>query len=683
MKKLQSSIFIIVIMLLSSPMIFGQDIEKLKKEAYDYFSYEDYQEALPLLMKIEEIDPTDPQVNYEIGICYMNSHHQDKALKYFKKAQELGYKKERVAEFYLNEEIQKWVSDDLDFNLGRAYHLHHEFDSAIKSYGQYKEKLKALKHHNKHHNNAHILDKFIVECQHGKELIKTPINVIIEPIKGKINSIYPEYVPVVSADETMMIFTSRRPNTTGGEKDPFDENHYIEDIYISYKDSLGEWSEPTHISENINTNEHDACIGLSPDAQKLFIYKNDHHNTGNIYVSTLKGDDWSVPEKMQEGINGKHSWEGSASISADEKWLFFTSNREEGKGGKDIYWSKKLPNGKWGVPINMGDSVNTQYDEDSPFIHADGKTLYFSSKGWNSMGGYDIFKTVYDEVSNTWSSPINIGYPINTADEDIFFVFTADGKRAYFSSHHEDSKGEQDIYVMHRNEEQESSLIVLKGVVTSTDKNIPVNSLITIINNDNGETVGVYNSNSTTGKYLIVLKPGHNYGISIDNDDYLPYSDNVNLPDIGEFYEEKKNIKLQPIEPGTVLVLNNVFFEYDESKLKSASFHELDKYVDYLKSKTHLYVEIAGHTDNKGSDAYNLKLSQERANSVVDYLVSKGIDKKRLVAVGYGEREPVEKNELANGKDNPQGRKKNRRTELIIHKSIEDGTGWQKHYKKK
>lgn len=683
--KLTLRLTILMTLLVSTFSVFAQndkEFKKLRKEADKYFSYEDYETALEKFKELYKTIPDEGKLNYEIGICYIHSHHQEKALEYFEKAKKAGFESEADPEFYLKSTIGKWVSDDLDFNLARAYHLHHNFKKAIEVYREYENKINSLKTHDASHNNTEILDKFIAECESGLELIKNPLNVIIESLGDTINSEYPDYVPVLSADETTLIFTSRRPNTTGGQLDPTDEEQYMEDIYISEKDNNGRWSEPKHISKNINTTEHDACIGLSPDGQQLFIYKNDHHNTGNIYVSNLEGSEWSVPEKMPEGINGKHSWEGSASISADENMLFFTSNREGGYGGKDIYWVRKLPSGKWAVPQNMGKHINTKYDEDSPFIHVDGKTLYYSSKGWNSMGGFDIFKTTYNEATREWSDPVNLGYPINSSDDDIFFVFTADGKRAYFSSHHEDSKGEQDLYVMHYPVKKQSALIVLKGKVTVKDTKKPISSVITVTDNATGNVVGVYNSNSFSGKYLAILKPGKNYGISASADGYLPFSHNINLPDSNKYYEETLDIELQPLTPGSVLVLNNVFFDYDKSDLKDISFHELDKYVKLLKERPTLYVEIAGHTDSRGNDDYNQTLSEDRAKAVVDYLVEKGVERKRLNATGYGEKHPVKPNDKEDGSDNPDGRAMNRRTELIIHETLKEGMNWKRHYDK-
>lgn len=648
-------------------------LEETEINARGYMDFEQYDKALELWLKADSVSPKDPKINYYLGVCYMHSLHQEKALDHLKFAKENGYDtyEDYVVELDFHDHFS---SLDIDFNLGRAYHLHHEFDKAIEHYKIFEDKIPPRASF--HDDEIGIMDRFIEQCLHAKELVKTPVKgVTIKNMGSIINSEYPDYVPVLSADESMLIFTTRRPSTTGGQLDPNSDDYYMEDIVVSYQDSLGNWSAPESISDNINTTEHESCIFLSADGQEMFIYKNDHHNAGNIWHSELSGDTWSAPVKLQDGINSK-AWEGSASMTANGKWLFFTSTRDGGAGGKDIYWAKRLPNNKWAEPRNMGPSINTIFDDDAPFIHPDAHTLYFSSRGHFGMGGFDIFKSEYDEASDSWSKAENIGYPINTADDDIFFVFSADGKRAYFSSHHEDSYGDKDIYMLTRPEEK-TSLIVLKGKITTKDGGEPVGATIRVINNETGEIQGIYSSNAYSGKYLIVLPTGKNLGISIDNEGFLPFSENINLPEKGEFYEEEKNIQLQSITPGSKAILKNVFFDYNMATLRPQSHAELDRYLDVLNQYPTLYIEIAGHTDNIGGDAYNKKLSQQRSESVMNYFIAKGIDKKRLYPQGYGEQFPIADNEK-NGVDNPVGRQQNRRTEIIIHEALKEGIPWTK-----
>ncbi|MFL5729270.1 MAG: OmpA family protein [Cytophagaceae bacterium] len=617
----------------------AKNTEKIAKE---YFRVEEYGQALPLYLKLDSVKPNNPHIMARVGICYLHTEFRFKALPYLEKAKNAGYAKDHIL-----------------FYIGRAYHLDHQFEPAIQSYEQ------SLKHFNgkKEHDQQKIkaAQRAIEMCKSGQELVKTPIDVNIENIGNSINSPFPDYAPVISADETVLIFTSRRPNTTGGQKD--ESNQYFEDIYMSTKDTNEKWSAPVNIGSNINTGGHDASIGLSADGQELFVYKND--GNGDIYYSILSGDKWSSPKKMPPNINNPKTWEPSASITPDERIFFFSSDREGGLGGRDIYVTKKLPNDQWALPRNLGPKINTPYDDDAPFIHPDGKTLYFSSKGHNSMGGFDIFTVQYDISKDSIYDLTNVGYPINTADDDIFFVWSADGTRAYFSSvRATDNVGEKDIYVLHRPKPKNVSLIVLKGKVTSKESGQPLAATLTVTDNETNQIIGVYNSNSFTGKYTVIIPPGKNYGIAVEAENHLSHSENVDIPYKEEYFEFTKDIVMEPLKTGSLTVLNNVFFDFSKSDLKKESYIELDRIVTMLKENPSLIVEIAGHTDNVGNDDANQILSENRSESVVKYLISKGIDPKRLCAKGYGEKFPVASN------DTEAGRQQNRRTELIIIESL-------------
>ena len=673
---------------ITSGVSFSQSIEQLNEDAHDFYEYDQFEKARELFEQLDSLEPNNGDHNYYLGMCWMHSEHQERALDYLKKARDLNFEADVAPELYKNEHGE-WVSEDLDFNLARCLHLNHEFAEAIEEYEAFKAKI--LKKHNhetkQDHHDILIIDGFVENAKNGIELKKNPVKADIVHLGEGINSEYPEYGPVVTTDESTIFFTSRRPNTTGGKRDPLDETQWMEDIYYSEKNANGEWGDAKLLHVNVNTNEHDAVIGISPDGQRMFIYKNAHKfkDGGDIYVSELDHDEWSVPRKMDENINGKHSWEGSASITSNGNILFFASDREGGFGGKDIYMSKKMPDGKWGKAINLGPSINTKEDEDAPFIHSDGATFYFSSKGHNSMGGYDIYKSTMIEATNEFSKAENLGYPINSANDDIFFVFSADGKRAYFASHHKDSYGDEDIYVMNLHPKEEVSLIVLKGKVIASDNNQPLKAQVTVIDNATGDTVGTYSTNTKTGKYTVILPPGKNYAVSVTSDTYIPHSENIDLPETGQYYEKELDVALNPIIAGSVTVLRNVFFDTDKSKLRPESHGELDRYVQLLKSNTKLFVEIAGHTDSVGSAKYNVKLSQARARSVMDYLSKKGIPKSRMIATGYGEDHPIATNKTV------EGRQSNRRTEIILHDEEKEGhwDDWEKwkekhgHYSKK
>ena len=333
-----------------------------------------------------------------------------------------------------------------------------------------------------------------------------------------VNSEYPDFAPVISADEATLIFTSRRAGGTTDDK-TLDDNQYYEDIYISTKNKDGEWGTAKPIGSNINSAGHEASIGLSADGQQLFIYKatfeKGDKGDGNIYKSDLNGDVWTVPEKMGSDINTDKSWETSACLTSDGQTLYFVSDREGGYGGRDIYKCVKLPNGEWSKSQNLGAPINTEYDEDGPFIHPDGKQLYFASKGHKSMGGFDIFFSTKNESDSgiSWTEPINMGHPINTTDDDVFFVTSTDGKRAYYSSFQEGGFGEKDIYQLSLNDQSQKDLAVLRGFIKMYNgTNLPFDTRVSVFDADTKEQITMETKpNSKSGKYLMVLPTNKRY----------------------------------------------------------------------------------------------------------------------------------------------------------------------------
>src|ERR1019366_3454891 len=519
--------------------------------------------------------------------------------------------------------------------------------------------LSMLSHHKDQEMKEEVIRQ-IEMCKVGKELTASPVKIKIENMGKNINSSYADYSPVLSADEATMIFTTRRSESTGGKLD--DSGLFFEDIYISHKiDSI--WSPAVSIGPPINTDGNEATVGISVDGQIILIYKDDNGD-GNIYATSLNGDQWTTPKKLNDNINTK-AWEPSAFISADGNTLYFTSNRDGGFGGRDIYKSNKLPDGEWAKATNLGSIINTPYDEDASFIHPDGVTLYFSSNGHNTMGGFDIFSTSLS-ANNEWTNPVNIGYPINTTEDDIFYVVSPDNKRAYYSSLKEGGIGEKDNYMITFSEYKEPPLTLLKGVITDICGRVPPVIDITVTDNETEKVVGIYHSNSKTGQYLFILPPGKNYNITYESEGYLFHSENLDVSINTNYYVIHKAIQLQPLVVGSKIVLNNIFFEFDKATLRSISKVELAKLFKLLNKNKELVVEISAHTDSKGSDEYNIKLSQRRAQSVVDYLIDKGISKSQMVATGYGKSQPVAANNNPDGSDNPVNRQLNRRAELKI-----------------
>jgi outer membrane protein OmpA-like peptidoglycan-associated protein len=661
MKRLFLNIVFILIPYISfcqnvafSKTSFPNDKEGLKtalkdiQEGDGYYYSSIKSKALSSYLKAQEFNSKNAELNAKIGDCYLKAGEIEKAQKYLESAQTLD---ENIDGYYT-------------FLLANVYHINNNFSKAITTYKSSKTKESKI--------NPTYLDKIakkIKECTYAEKLVKNPVNVEITNVGTAINSFNQEYVPVITADESEMFFTSRRENTTGGERDAGIDDFY-EDIYYSIKEK-DVWSEAKNIGAPINSNSHDATVGLSIDGQKLFIYRDGKNGDGNILVSERKGNDWTDPIELPKPINSKYQ-ETSACYDYTGKTIYFVSDRPKGFGGKDIYKATQLNDGSWGEAENLGTTINTAYDEDAIFLHPDGKTLYFSSNGENTMGGFDIFKSVYEK--GKWSSPVNLGVPINSADDDVCFVLTANGEHGYYTSEKIGGQGKKDIYRIKFLDEIKNNnrpkLTLLKGIIFDSKTNAPLSALIEIYDNDENKLVATYESNSASGKYMVSLPAGHNYGISVKKQGYLFHSENVNIPDTAAFQEIEKNIGLNKLEVGKKVVLANIFYDYNKASLRNSSFNELDKVVELLNTNPKMKVELGAHSDSRGSDAYNLKLSQERAQSCVDYLTSKGIDTSKLNAKGYGEANPIipdaEINKMATEKEREDAYQQNRRTEFKI-----------------
>lgn len=577
-------------------------------QAQHYFDAGDYRTALNFYLQAEKLHPGDPYFAYSAGLCYSKLGYFEEALPHLEVAKNSG--KIKVAQ--------------LDYHLGQCYHATMKFDKAIQYFESYKQQMK---------NDPDEVKKAILGikyCVNAIELVRTPVNVKITNMGEKINSEHADYNPVLPVDESIIIFTSRREHEIHKSRDPRD-NKYYENIFINVK-SADEWSTPTPLSNIINTPSHDACVGISADGSQLFVYKPD--NGGDIFVSNLLGTIWGEPKSLGPNIN-TDSWEPCLSITPDGKTIFFISSRQGGIGGNDIYMSKKQENGEFGPAILLSDKINTKEHEFSPFIHPDGKTLYFSSMGYNSMGGYDIFScTINPETGEVLSAPVNVGYPINTTGDEINFVWSADNKRAFFSSVREEGFGEEDIYMLQRENSADAYLSILKGKVINCSTQEPIRASVTLMDNETHEILGTYNSNSFTGKYVVVLPGGVSYNVTVEAPGFGYHIKNVNLPAGAKFTEMNDTICLQSITPGTVLGLQSV--AYTGNKIKESSYNELDRFVQMLFTNSGLKILINVYTPESIDDQSAVKLTEERAREIREYFVSKGIDSKRLFYKGKG-----------------------------------------------
>jgi hypothetical protein len=395
---------------------------------------------------------------------------------------------------------------DYDYYLGRAYLVNDKYSDAIAQFESYK--LNPLD------NDTKVeVDRQINICKSAMTLDKKGVVAKITNIGAPINTSGSEYTPVFPSNESFMVFTYRGEKSMGGKQilpNKMDEKNgiYFEDIMISHKNENNNWTEPVPIN-SINTNGHDAVVHISHDGQKLFIYRNVGVGSGDIYMSKLDGANWNVPEKIK-GINSNF-WEGSVCLFPDEKTICFSSERQGGIGGRDLYYAKLQPDGSWGDVKNFGPEINTKFDEDAPFIHSDGKTLFFSSNGHNTIGGYDIFRS---ELKNGyWSTPYNVGKPVNTPQDDKFYIVSSDGQRGYYSSEKKDGFGQQDIYMVEPGMFGKPTALVLVTGKVSFD-NAPIKADILVRSKINRKDYsGIFTSNSVNGGYLVNLPSGNEYEI--------------------------------------------------------------------------------------------------------------------------------------------------------------------------
>lgn len=492
--------------------------EVLLEQAEVAFGDANYLRALPIYQGLCTAHPNNAYLNYQLGICYLyKAAEKEKAVIHLEKA------------LQLNRDLP-----NINYWVGRAYHLNYRFEDAIKMF-------------NKELDNDDLSEKerietarYIEYCNNAKKLTGDTVAVDIQNIGPPINTENSEYVPVITIDESTMIYTYLGSRSTGGLQDlKFRKDttgDFYEDIMVAQR--VGNtWLSPEPISNNINTNGHDASIALSNDGQVLFIFKSTTKDGGDIFMSHLDGQLWSTPVRLGPNINTKW-WEGSCSLSSDGKLLYFSSERPGGFGGRDIYVSNRQSDGTWGPARNLGPSVNTPYNDDSPFIHPDGINLFFSSQGHNSIGGYDLF---YSKLSNgVWAIPTNIGYPVNTPGNERFYVLSADGATGYYSSDRRGSFGQQDIYTASPGFMGEPPIIALViGFITMNGA--PVEANINVSNAETGEQYGNYNSNSSTGKYLIALKPGNKYKVAIEVEGADPYYEYVNVKGLDTYVQVQKD----------------------------------------------------------------------------------------------------------------------------------------------
>jgi tetratricopeptide (TPR) repeat protein len=619
-----------------------------------------YEFATKIWLNLIEEQPTNSNINYKLGLCYLHSSlERSKALKHLLVADE--HVSKRYDPFSSGETNAPFETHHY---LGQAYHLNERFDEALVEYQHFKEEV------NTKHTLFNKNEMYSIYSINAKIEVAAKKNFEITNIGIPINGEFSDFSPVITADQSAMFFTSRRRRTDTNQVSnefvfsPQDGRHY-EDVYVVYKNiKTGAWEEP-ELMDFSNPRSNQATIGVSGDGQFLFIYK-DNDGDGNIYVSEREGFDYGElkylgGENTEVDINSPY-WETHATLSADGKTLYFVSDRPDGLGGRDIYRSVKLPNNEWSKALNVGAPINSEYDEDSPFFHPDGKTLYFSSNGNKSMGGFDIFFSKKN-VDGTWGTPLNIGYPLNTVGDDVYFSTTIDGKKGYYSSSHEGGLGREDIYTIKLDTAIIEPISILKGYIDKgSEPELPAGIVIWVTDlTEDGDPIK-YKPNRRTGSYIFALIPCHEYIVEYMKGENTLHETEFTVPCNSDYHVIDKvitlgDLSLSDTEADTTITQNTIdnvdniepisfqkFYGYNEKGVES----EEDRFKTFLggiqsilEQKETVNIEVEGSASYVPTRTFgsNKKLSTYRSNEAKEMLMNKlkaagvNLSKVKIVAI--------------------------------------------------
>jgi len=590
-------------------------------------------EAIRLLNQAIEKDKNFAEAYYRLGLVYMTTKNYPTAISNFEKGLSLttDVRKQKVY----------W------YDLGEAYLITGQYEQSIARLTDF------LRVENQNRQKISQAEQLLKSAQFGKANEAVNSNYRLRVLSDTVNRFALQYFPVLTADQQELIFTRRLGN--GAEHD--------EDLVVSRKDKQGRWTAPESISKNINSSLNEGTCTISADGRKLIFTScvgRQSFGSCDLYQSIKVGDEWSVPVNLGPNVNSTE-WESQPALSADGRTLYFVSDRRGGLGRRDIWVSQQNEKGEWSKARNLGAPVNTAFDEISPFIHANGQALYFASKGHTGFGGYDVFSS--EKTSSGWSVPVNAGKPINDFEDQFALFITADGQKAYYSHEEATDQGTRSrIYEIHIPEEQRIKYKsnYVRGKVTDKLTGKPLKARIELFNLATNEIESMVESDSLSGEYLIILNQGSDYALYSNRRGYLFNSSNFKYSDVTRFEPISMDIQLEPASKGSKVVLNNIFFDTDKHELKETSVTELQKILRFLTENPHIRIQISGHTDNTGNASYNQKLSEKRAQSVFNYLVTNGLDTKRITWIGHGQTQPKASN------DTEEGRQLNRRIEFSI-----------------
>ena len=601
---------------------------------------------------------------YNIAIAEYEAllkNHPDEAILLFRAGQCQLYMPDgavKAYEYLSKLDYTQYYADNVEFYLARAYHLNSKFAESITMFEQFKANKFAEK------ELKDRVDMYVTYCKNGLELSKNPLKIQIDNLGAPVNTSDAEYAPNISADESELYFTYRGKNSKGGEQVSLDNPYspvdsYYEDIYFSTKDVNGKWTAPSPLPTPINTEDNNACVALTTDGNRIFIYSSiPNGDIGSISESTRHGNEWDIPTELKGDVNST-AWEGDVYMSADWQRMIFASERLGGLGGSDL-WSVELQaDGSWGNLKNLGPDINTEFDEHSPFIHPSGAFLVFSSKGHNTIGGYDLFRSDLNE-NNEWAKPMNMGVPLNTPMDDVFYTISADGKHGYYASSKPGGFGSQDIYVISPGIVGVKIIMAqVKGLITLNNQPVQADVKVTYTATDTKQ--GTYPNNSATGKYLVDLAAGKEYILTYTIEGSEPQIRQLNTTSVKDFLDttidvhfyteefllaqkQKEIDKQKEIElanagkAGTYEFKQN--FDYNKMDIKKSD-KDYSKFIDgvaeIIKINGKAYVYIEGSASKVPTTTYktNENLSRLRSEkgkeTILASLKAKGVDASKVI----------------------------------------------------
>ncbi len=525
---------------------------------------------------------------------------------------------------------------------------------------QYDQSIAKLNHYLsiEKRNTGRIDDaQFFLNCsKFAQNAIKNPVPFQPLNLGNSINTTSDEYINAVSADELLLYFTGRDPELS--------PTRAADRFFYAFRESDSVSWTPSKLAEPpLNTMENQGALTLTPDGRYVLFAGcqwPDGLGSCDIYAAMIRDGRVMEPQNLGRTVNSS-SWDSQPSLASDGRTLYFASNRPGGFGNSDIWKSHLQDNGQWSIPENLGQIINTKGSEMSPFIHPDGKTLYFSSDRHPGMGGIDLFVTRLDDIGN-WSTPENLGYPINTPGDEINIIVNPRGNKAYISAKLPEGMGGFDIYEfeLHEAARPEPSTYI-KGVVTDAKTLTPLSAYFVLLNLESGKEIVRSFSDEKTGEFLLCIPSNRDYALNVSKEGYLFHSENFALSGFNTQTDPfLMDIALKKIVVGESIILKNIFFDTGKAELKPESIAELSKLYDFMIHNPAVNIEISGHTDNVGTESHNLELSKSRAKAVVEFLITSGVQPDRIEFQGYGFGKPIADN------DSEEGRAENRRTEFKI-----------------